>query len=95
MAYEHLVQGRVTDLARSHNIPCLRTHVVDGEVTDCLPSFLRADPVDIVALGALSRSLLKRLLIGDTTLRLLDELNCDVLVVKPPGFHTPVTLPEP
>jgi len=95
VAYEHVVCSRVTDLAQRHNIPCLRVHVVDGEVTDCLPSFLRADPVDIVAIGALSRSLLQRMLIGNTTRRLVDDLNCDVLVVKPPGFRTPVSPPEP
>jgi nucleotide-binding universal stress UspA family protein len=35
------------------------------------------------------------MLIGNTTRRLVDELNCDVLVIKPPGFRTPVSLPEP
>jgi len=95
VTYEHVVLARVTDLARRYNIPSLCTHVVDGDVTDCLPSYLGADPVQIVAMGALSRSFLARILIGNTARRLLDDLDCDVLVVKPPGFRTPVTLRDP
>jgi universal stress protein E len=66
-------------------------HLVDGDVIECLPSFSRAEGFDIVAMGALSRSLVQRILIGNTARRLLDELECDVLIVKHPGFHTPVT----
>jgi universal stress protein E len=40
----------------------------------------------IVVMGAVSRTGFKRLLIGNTAERVLDELSCDVLVVKPPRF---------
>jgi universal stress protein E len=41
----------------------------------------------MVVMGALARSGLKRLLIGNTAERLLDHLPCDLLVVKPVGFR--------
>jgi universal stress protein E len=41
----------------------------------------------IVVLGAISRSGIKRLLIGNTAERVLDQLPCDVLVVKPGKFR--------
>jgi hypothetical protein len=41
-------------------------------------------------MGAISRSGLKRLLIGNTAERILDDLRCDVLVVKPPKFRNRV-----
>lgn len=85
VAYEHLVSQRVTRLAHNHNVPNLQTHLIDGDVIDCLPSFLCTEGVDIVAMGALSRSILQGILIGDTASRLLYELDCDVLVVKPPA----------
>jgi len=94
IAYEHGVESRVAELAGCHNISCLRTHLVDGDVTECLPSFSRADAVDIVAMGALSRSLMQRILLGDTARQVLDHLECDVLIVKQPGFQTSVTLPS-
>jgi universal stress protein E len=37
-------------------------------------------------MGAVSRSGLKRLFIGNTAERTLDRLDCDVLVVKPQEF---------
>jgi universal stress protein E len=37
-------------------------------------------------MGAVSRSGLKRVFIGNTAERVLDELACDVLVVKPAHF---------
>jgi len=43
---------------------------------------------DIVVMGAISRSGVKRLLIGNTAERILTELPCDVLVVKPRGFRS-------
>jgi universal stress protein E len=44
----------------------------------------------IVVMGALSRSGLKRLFIGNTAEAVLDSLACDVLIVKPGRFQTQV-----
>jgi universal stress protein E len=44
----------------------------------------------VVVMGAVSRTGLKRLLIGNTAERILDDLRCDVLVVKPPKFRNRV-----
>lgn len=41
----------------------------------------------IVVMGAVSRSGLKRVLIGNTAERILDALTCDVLVMKPEDFR--------
>jgi len=90
VAYEQGVESRVAELALRHDLPTLRTHLVDGDLVECLPAFTRCDSVDIVAIGALSRSFAQRIVIGNTARRLLDELDCDVLVVKQPGFRTPV-----
>jgi universal stress protein E len=41
-------------------------------------------------MGSISRSRLKRLFIGATAERTLEKLPCDLLVVKPEWFETPV-----
>jgi hypothetical protein len=41
-------------------------------------------------MGAISRSGLKRAMIGNTAERVLNQLPCDVLVVKPARFKTKV-----
>jgi universal stress protein E len=42
-------------------------------------------------MGAVSRSGLKRIFIGNTAQRLLDTLACDILVVKPHQFRARVS----
>ncbi|HET9472912.1 MAG TPA: universal stress protein [Steroidobacteraceae bacterium] len=65
-----------------------RTHLVDGNPAVAIPRFAREMGAGIVVMGALARSGLKRVLIGNTAERVLDALPCDVLVVKP---EQPVT----
>jgi len=89
-AYRESVDQRIRQLARSHGITKERTRVTDAYVAESLPQLVRAESAGIVAMGAVSRSLLKRAVIGHTAERLLDVLDCDVLVVKPPGFRSPV-----
>jgi universal stress protein E len=43
---------------------------------------------DIVVMGAVSRSGLRRWILGDTAEGVLDHLSCDLLVVKPPRFKS-------
>ena len=42
------------------------------------------------AVGAVSRSALRRIFIGSTAEATLDKLTCDVLVLKPAGFQSSV-----
>ena len=42
-------------------------------------------------MGAVSRSALRRFVIGNTAERILGDLQCDVLVVKPARFVTRVS----
>ncbi len=77
-------------LARRHNIPESSMQMIEGDAAELLPPVARNRAAQIVALGAVSRSLIGRALTGHTAERVLDELECDVLIVKPPGFQTPV-----
>ena len=49
----------------------------------------------LVVMGAISRSGIQRLLIGNTAERVLDDMPCDVLIVKPAGFKSKVALTKP
>ena len=63
-----------------------RRHLVSGDPVDAIPKVARALGAAVVVMGAVSRSGLKRVFIGNTAERVLSALPCDVLVVKPPGF---------
>ncbi|NIQ99686.1 MAG: universal stress protein, partial [Gemmatimonadales bacterium] len=48
--------------------------------------------VELIVMGALRRGGLQGLFIGSTAERVLQQVDCSVLVVRPGGFQTPVTV---
>ncbi|MFO7592111.1 MAG: universal stress protein [Acidimicrobiia bacterium] len=55
-----------------------------------LPRLVQDLEIDLLIMGGISRSRLEQVFIGGTAERLLDRIECDLLVVKPPGFVCPV-----
>jgi universal stress protein E len=82
------VQRRIAALARSAGIPKAGQHIQFGDVPRELTAITRSTRAGLVVMGAVSRSTLGRILIGNTAERVLDKLACDVLIVKPPAFRT-------
>jgi universal stress protein E len=80
--FDRLLEG--TDIART------RRHLLGDLPAAAINEIARRTRADVVVMGALSRSGIKRILIGNTAERLLDELPCDLLIVKPPRFATRV-----
>lgn len=68
-------------------IPEAQRHIVDGSPLAGIPSVARRIGADLVIMGAVSRSGLRRVFIGNTAERVLSDLPCDVLVVKPAHFQ--------
>jgi universal stress protein E len=77
-------------LAAGAGIRGARVHVHMGDVAGELKAAARSTRASLVAMGAVSRSALKRLFIGNAAERVLDGLQCDVLIVKPRGFKATV-----
>jgi universal stress protein E len=73
-------------LLRPTKLPRGRCHLQGGEPVDAINAVTRAIRCNIVVMGALSRSGLKRVFIGNTAESLLDRLACDLLIVKPLRF---------
>ena len=71
-------------------IPEARRHVVPQHPIDAIQSAAAETGCGIVVMGAISRSVFKRLVLGNTAERVFDELPCDVLVVKPQRFPSRV-----
>lgn len=67
-------------LSRSHR------HLLNQHPVNSIPQLARKVRSDIVVMGAISRTGIKRFLIGNTAERIIDDLACDVLVVKPKDF---------
>ena len=75
---------------KSAPIPRSRRHLVARHPVNAIPDVARKTRSAIVVMGAVSRSGLKSVFIGNTAERVLDRLPCDLLVVKPLRFATRV-----
>ncbi len=83
-------RGRFERAVAVASLPPSRLHLVGRHPADAIPDVARRTKASIVVMGAISRSGLKRLVIGDTAERILDALSCDVLVIKPAQFKSRV-----
>lgn len=89
-AYAKRVRKSVIAETRRFALSERRVHVIEGEPGRVLPQTARRLGAQLVVMGAVSRSGLKRLFIGNTAERVIDDMPCDVCIVKPPGFRTAV-----
>ncbi len=92
-AERHASSGRerLAKLAAKHDIPPANQLVALGDPIQQLPQLATEYKAGVVVMGAVSRSGLKRIFIGNTAERIIDSLNTDLLVVKPRDFKTPVS----
>ena len=93
LSHEQLTRASAAvfaDFARTHELPRARRHFLAGDPATVIPRRARKLRAAIVVMGAVSRSGLKRLFIGNTAERVLGALPCDVLVVKPERFASRV-----
>jgi universal stress protein E len=77
--------------ARLGSLPPSRRHVIAQHAIDAIPRLAAELDASVVVMGAISRSGLKRMAFGNTAERVLDDLPCDLLIVKPRGFKTRVS----
>jgi universal stress protein E len=94
-AYRKHVEAQVGEIVRCRGIPRDHVHVQEGDAALLIPEFAAHTSADIAVIGAVSRSSLRSALIGHTAERVLDMLDCDVMIVKPPGFRSPVPSSSP
>ena len=89
-AHGRQISAVIDKLADSAAIPRARRHIHMGDVSGELRAAVGDSHAGVVVMGAVSRSGLARLFIGNTAERVLDKLDCDVLVVKPRAFKSKV-----
>jgi len=77
-------QALAAEVAR-HPLPSHKLAVLEGAAREAVPQAARQLKASLVVMGAVSRSGLKRLLIGNTAEAILDALTCDVLSSNPVG----------
>jgi len=85
-------QKRFREITEFHKVDDDKAHLVAGLTHEELPMIADKLKADVVVMGAVARNRWKRLFIGATAERTLEHLPCDLLIIKPDWFQTPVDL---
>jgi len=85
-------QKRFSEITSFHGIGDDFAHLESGLTHEELPALADRLDAGLVVMGAVARNRWKRLFIGATAERTLEFLPCDLLIVKPDWFQTPVEL---
>jgi universal stress protein E len=74
----------VTSLVSEYNVVPANIHLELGGPAQVLPIIAARVHADVMTMGAIARSGLKRIFVGSTAEDVLERLPCDALIVKPP-----------
>jgi universal stress protein E len=67
-------------------------HLVKGWARKEIPALAVHIEADLVVMGTVARTGVPGFIMGNTAETILNQIDCSVLAIKPPGFVTPVTL---
>lgn len=85
-------EKRFREIIGFHKIDADKAILASGVTHEELPRVAQELDASVVVMGAVARNRWKRLFIGATAERTLEDLPCDLLIVKPDWFQTPVDL---
>jgi len=77
---------------QKNNIAAEKTHLVQGLPEDVISIVAGEIDAELVILGTVGRSSLSATLLGHTAEQVIDQLDCDLLALKPEGYVSPITL---
>jgi len=78
------------ELAEEYALTKSEAHLIKGHPADVIPRFVKSKRIDLVVMGTVGRSGIKGFFMGNTAEKVLNNINCSVLAIKPHGWKTPV-----
>ena len=87
-------KNRFDEITQFYEIGTERCHLISGLAHEELPALAANLNATVVVMGAVARNPWQRIFIGATAERTMEHLPCDLLIVKPDWFHTPVDLKQ-
>lgn len=85
----HEALKKILDRRALHGVS-LKTHVLEGHPSRLILQVAAREGADLIVMGTVGRTGVSGLLIGNTAERVLHDVRCSVVAVKPDGFETPV-----
>jgi universal stress protein E len=77
-------------LSAEIGFPAEQVHLREGNQVELLPEMAGELQANIVVMGSITRSRLDRVIVGHTAEKTLEHFACDVVVVKPDDFSSPL-----
>ncbi len=71
-----------------------QTHLLKGHPRKHIPKLAGGIKADLIVMGTVARTGISGFFMGNTAETILNQIDCSVLAVKPPGFETPVTFED-
>ena len=71
-----------------------KLHMLKGSARKEVPELADRLRVDCIVMGTVARTGVRGFFMGNTAETILEQLDCSVLAIKPPGFITPVGLDD-
>ena len=69
-----------------------KAHFLEGEASNLIFQAVKKEKINLIVMGTVSRSGIEGLLIGNTAEKVLQDVDCSVLTLKPDNFVSPVNL---
>jgi nucleotide-binding universal stress UspA family protein len=69
-------------------------HLLKGWARQEIPALAERLQVDCIVMGTVARTGIRGFIMGNTAETILEQIDCSVLAIKPPGFVTPVELED-
>ncbi len=66
--------------------------ILEGNPTVELPNYVEQESIDLLVMGMLSRTGLRGFFIGNTSEKIMDDIDCSILVVKPKEFVSQINI---
>ena len=86
----NIEKAHLEELAEEYSLTDAETHLIKGHPADVIPKFVKNNRIDLVVMGTVGRSGIKGFFMGNTAEKILNNINCSVLAIKPHGWKTPV-----
>jgi universal stress protein E len=83
-------QEAMNEHATKFGINPINTHIEEGLPETVIEQVAQEIDAELVILGTVGRTGISAALIGNTAEHVIDQLNCDVLALKPDGYISPL-----
>lgn len=85
----------ITDLLTATGLrdAAWKIHLDKGRPEDVVPQVITKSRINLLVMGTLARTGIRGVLIGNTAEKILDQVRCSVVAVKPSGFTSPLASP--